>query len=297
MTWLKLAAMLAAALSGGFLFLSFVEPAPRLAPHRAPLWVRIRGAAAGLWQRLEAWLELACLPMEPALFTLLAGSALLLVSLALTTALGWQSGLAFFTVALWLLRFALMRRISSRGRYLAAELPIFLRLVAGRLRTGFSLLQSLEIAAHEGPQRLGAEMQRLIGEVNMGTSLEVALERLRARLQHPDIDLAVTAMLISREVGGNLSESMATLADTMHQRGRLRRQIRVLTAQPRLSGVIVALLPFFVLAVMTAINPEFTLVLVRTKLGWVVMGVALLSQAVGIWLIRRIIKVGEDLLT
>lgn len=286
----------AAMLAVTFFALSVLEPA------RIPGRVQSAARPAGLewlaakrWA-LEAWLMQAALPMSPGQFVALAGAFLLVFLVLITMLFNWQAGVALTVVLAWCIRRVVQVRIAARGRYVAEELPAFLRLVIGRLRTGFSLLQSLEMASKEGPMLLGLEMQRAVAEVNMGTPLEAALERLAGRLKHPDIDLVVTTLLIGREIGGNLSETLAALAETVAQRGRLRRQIHVLTAQPRLSGIIVGLLPFILLAIITVIKPDFTMVLVTRPIGWMITAIGLIMQLLGILFIRRILRSGEELL-
>ncbi len=280
-----------------FLVLGLLEPvgvSHRVGTRPHP---RARIILTQRWARLEAWLTQACLPLPPAQFALMAAAGLAALLILGTLWLNWQTGLVIALLGLLLLRVWVVRRIHTRGRYVAEELPPFLRLVVGRLRTGFSLLQALEAASVEGPPLLAAEMQRVIQEVNMGATLEDSLGRMAARLGHEDIDLVVTTMLIGREIGGNLTRTLEALADTVTQRSRLRRQVRVLTAQPRLSGIILALLPFILLAIITVINPAFTGILLRHPMGWLVIGIGVVSQGIGVLIIRRILRAGEDLLT
>lgn len=293
MTVLILLCTIAGAL---FLALAVLEPVERAGRLGAPAagppgplrWLRSKHG------QLEAWMTQANLPVS---VLYLAAALLAALMAAFTWLLVWQAALALTLLSGWVIRRLILFRISVRGRYVAEEIPAFLRVVTGRLRTGFSLLQALEMAVREGPPLLSAELTRVIQEVNMGASLETALERMATRLRHPDIDLVVTAMLIGKEIGGNLSETLAAMSETVAGRARLRQQVRVLTAQPRFSGVIVALLPFVILALMTAINPPFTLILFRTKIGWIVVLVGLLSQLIGILIIRRILRTGEELQT
>lgn len=221
-------------------------------------------------------------------------AALLWAALLPAAVAGSLLGLAAAEVAAGRLR--RVRPIRARRRYVAEELPACLHLLIGALRAGFGLLQALAVVAREGPPLLGAEVQQVIHEVNLGASLEGALERMAARLASADIDLFVTALLISREVGGNLSETLAHLQETIRARARLRRQLRVLTAQARLSGAIVALLPLFLALVLTLINPGYTGILFTTGPGRLLLGLSLVSQALGVWWIRRILRGAEELL-
>lgn len=294
-----IAAIMVAAFSTGTLLVMglLAESAPidRLAPlgaRQAP-----SGWLASKWNRWAAFVSQACLPVSPAAFTRASVAIVLGAGILGWLLMPWQIGVAISVLAAVGIRLYLQRRIRERGRYVAAELPAFLRLVIGRIRTGFSLLQALEMAAHEGPPQLAAEMQRAIAEVNLGTPLETALARVAERLRHEDIDLVMTALIIGREIGGNLSETLAALAETVASRAILRRQVRVLTAQPRFSGWIVGVLPFLILGLMTILNPKFTLIMVQTTTGLLILGLGLISEAVGILVIRRILRAGEELLS
>jgi tight adherence protein B len=283
------------ALTGLFLALSLFrqDPHPRLnEPDQ-------KGRPVGhtRWDRYEAWLVRANLPFSPHGFTLACLGLALGSGLLAWKLLDVAPGVLASGLTCWVIRVWVLRRIAARGRYVAEELPQYLRLMTGSLRTGFSLMQCFEIAIREGPPLIAAELQRVVQEVNMGASLEAALERMALRIGNDDVELMVTAMLISREVGGNLGETLSSLAETVQQRGRLRRQIRVLTAQSRISGLIVAILPFVLLATMFAVNREFTSILFRHPLGYLILATALVSEALGIWLIRKIIRSGEAMLS
>lgn len=286
--------MLFAGLTVAMLMLALVNAAPgRLLAARA----RLNSSLYSRWLRLEAWMTLACLPVDPATFAKTAATALAVVFLVTAPLLGFWIGASLAALGIGAMRWYLAARIANRAKYLAAELPAFLRLLASGLQSGFSLLQSFEMAAREGPPLIADEIRRVIQQVNFGAPLETALDEMAARLKHQDIDLVVTAIGISREVGGNLSETLSTLAGTIIQRGRLRRHVRVLTAQGRLSGWILSLLPVGLYVILSVINPEYTLKLVASPFGWAVIAVALVMEALGVLFVWRILRAGEDLLT
>lgn len=284
-----------AALCGACLALAFALRRERLRRLGQPL--RLQAVWRHLWQRWEAWLAPAYLPVSATQSAALGGAALLLLGLLAWRRWGFLAFLAMLCTAGWLLPWFRRRRIAARGRRVAAELPAFLRLVIAAVRSGFSLLQALTMAAREGPPLLAQEMQRVIYEVNVGAPLATALEHLAGRLGDDDIDFFVAAVLLSREAGGNLSETLRSLLRTVEARLRLRRSIRVLTAQARLSGTIVALLPFFMVLIISLINPEYTRVLFVTPMGWLLLAISLVMEGIGVWLIRRMIRAGEDLLS
>lgn len=247
--------------------------------------------------RWNAWLALACLPIVPIRFTRLIALLILVLFLSIGLVVNWMAALTTTFLVGWGIRITLVRRITARGRYVAAELPSFLRIVTSSLRSGFSLLQALQLAGREGPPLIGAEVRRVIYETNMGASVDVALERMADRLNHDEIDLFVAATVISREVGGNLAEALLSLQGTILERMKLQRQIRVLTAQARLSGMVVAVLPFSILGIISFINPGYTAILFEDPIGWLIIGISVISLGLGVWFIRRIIASGEEMLS
>ena len=128
--------------------------------------------------------------------------------------------------------------------------------MASSLRAGHSFLQSLDTVAKEIAQPAAAEFQRVVAEIRLGRPAEDALEALAERVGSPDFKWAVLAVNIQREVGGNLAEILDTVADTLRERAMLRRQIKVLTAEGRLSAWVLGLLPFGIALYMFAVNPR-----------------------------------------
>ena len=125
------------------------------------------------------------------------------------------------------------------------------------LRAGHSFLQSLDTVAKEIAHPAAAEFQRVVAEIRLGRPVEDALESLAERVGSPDFKWAVLAVNIQREVGGNLAEILDTVADTLRERAMLRRQIKVLTAEGRLSAWVLGLLPFGIALYMYAVNPDY----------------------------------------
>ncbi len=133
-----------------------------------------------------------------------------------------------------------------------------LNLLTNGLRAGFSVLQAIESVASEMPPPTSEEFRRVVQEVQIGLSLEEALQHLLERVPSEDMEFVVTAMKIQREVGGSLAEILDTISFTIRERIRIKGEIRTLTAQARISGAVLALAPILLFLVINAIAPDYT---------------------------------------
>jgi tight adherence protein B len=165
------------------------------------------------------------------------------------------------------------------------QLPDILLLMAGSLRAGWGLQQSIDLVVQQAAEPAVAEFARVQAEVRLGLPLDKALSRVAERLDSTDFRWTASAIGIQREVGGNLSEVLETLAATMRERAMLFREVKALTAEGRFSAVILELLPFFIAAALYFINPGYVGLLLNTQLGLMVLGGAAILLIVGIiWL-------------
>lgn len=135
------------------------------------------------------------------------------------------------------------------------------------------------------------EFAKLQKEISLGVNTETALENMAGRVGSDDLELMVTAVLIQRQIGGNLAEILDNISETIRQRIRAKGEIRALTAQGRMSGWIIALLPFFLAVVISMISPEHIRTLITNPLGIFMIITALLMELLGIVFIRKIINV------
>jgi len=138
---------------------------------------------------------------------------------------------------------------------------------------------------------VSTELGVAIHEMNVGSSVEEALLALNERTDSYDLDLVITAILVQRSVGGNLSEILDTVATTMRERVRIRGEVKTLTAQQRMTGVIIGLLPVAVGGMFMLISPEYMTVLFTENLGKIMLGIAVVLEAVGLIIIRRILAI------
>jgi tight adherence protein B len=128
-------------------------------------------------------------------------------------------------------------------------------------------------------------------EMNWGTPTEEALLNMAARVNSEDLELVVTAVLIQRQVGGNLAEVLDNIATTIRERVRIKGEIKTLTAQGRISGLIIGLLPILLTAVIYFLNPAYIKPLFASKTGLTMVSFAVLAQILGLGLIKKIVQI------
>jgi tight adherence protein B len=235
---------------------------------------------AGIALRPHEWtlIRLAIGVVVVGLLSLLPGSPLL--SILLGAALTWLATRTYVRA-----------KAARRLRAFADQLPDALHLVAGSLRSGFSIAQSLERLAQQQVQPLGAEMARAVAQTRLGVSHEEALESVAERMRCRDLHWVVLAIQIQREVGGNLAQVIETTVETMRERTRLRRHVRALSAEGRFSAYIIIAMPFVAIAALTLMRPEYLRPLFGTPAGMAMLVLAGVMITVGWLWIRQVIKV------
>lgn len=182
-------------------------------------------------------------------------------------------------------------RIRRRRKKFTNQLGDMLTMVANALRAGFSFMQAFELISREMDAPMGREVQLVVNEVNLGNTLESALDNMQRRVASPDFELVVTAVLIQRQVGGDLASILDTISETIAERVRMRRETQTLTAQGRLSGWVLVLIPFALGGFLSVVNPGYLQPLFDTELGRMCMIGAIVSELIGILVIRRIVDI------
>ncbi len=220
---------------------------------------------------------------------LIASSSLFLavymISLNTRIALACALCLPFF---LWLL---LLSIINKRRAAFTEQLSDCLTTVANALRAGYSFQQAVDVVAKEMEPPISVEFARVSYDVSMGINLDVALEQMARRVESSDFDLVVTAVLIQRDIGGNLAQILDSISDTIIERIRMKREINALTAQGRLSALVLVLLPFFVASFMYFFNHDQFMILFDEPIGQIALGVSLIMDLVGVFVIKKIIDI------
>ncbi len=250
--------------------------------------IALRRPRRGALSTLVRMLQRAGIEMQPGQFLIItAVLAALLGGVGSTVAgsVGVSGGVAA-GVALPL--FWVKRRSGARRQKINAQLNELLQVTAGGLTAGQSFLQALSSAAEKLGEPLGSELRRMLNEVELGSTLEDALARLRERTQDDDLDLTIDAILIQRRVGGNLAEVLTNISLTIRERIRMRGQVRALTGQARLSGWLLSLLPLGLGSVLFLMNPEYMSVMHSTSIGRALVAGGLTAEFIGFLLMRKI---------
>lgn len=248
--------------------------------------------ARGFSERLDAELEAAGVRVRSGEFVVLSVAAAL-VGVVLGAALLRHPLLALLIGAVSGAAPSISLRVAmnKRSEKLREQLPDVLTIMASSLRAGHSFMQSLDTVAKEIPQPAATEFQRVVAEIRLGRSTDDALEALATRVGSDDFKWAVLAVNIQREVGGNLAEILDNVADTLRERATMRRQVRVLTAEGRLSAWVLAILPMAIAAYMFIVNPKYIGVLFTDRRGIIMLGIALLLLVSGILWMRKIVDI------
>lgn len=238
-------------------------------------------------------LEAAGVPLRPAewllihigvavglafLFTLLSGFNLLATLIGLI--IGLLVPYAYLAI-----------KDERRKAKFAAQLPGTLQLLAGSLAAGYSLPQAIDTVVRESDGPMATELNRAIVEARLGVPIEDALETVARRMNSVDFSWVVMAIRIQREVGGNLAEVLTSVAATMRERERLRRQVEVLSAEGRLSAVILGLLPVLFIVYLVIARPDYLRTLYTTPLGLVMIVVGVVLLIGGSFWLRKVVKV------
>jgi tight adherence protein B len=242
---------------------------------------------------LEHRILKAGLPLKGGEFLVLCGGSALLMAMMLILVGGGRpvAGMIGAVVGFTLPFLFLNIKTAKRRKTFNSQLGDALILIANSLRTGYSFMQAANMVAQEMRPPISTEFARTVKEMNLGITMENALENLAKRIDLEDLDLVLTAVLIQRQVGGNLSEVLDNISKTIRERVRIRSEIRTMTAQGRISGLIVSLLPVALGLIIYAMNPEYIKVLFVQPVGRLMLGVALAGQVIGILVIRRIVDI------
>jgi len=246
----------------------------------------------GVLQMIETALEQANLPIRPGEAIVGAFGLAIVAGIvvgALTQAI--LGAIVAAVVVLLLAAFAVNHVAARERKRFESQLPDTLNLIATSLRAGYSLLQAVEAVGAEAPEPTSREFGRAISEIRLGKGVSEALGDIAERMESRDFEWAVLAINIQREVGGNLAEVLQTTAETMLQRNRLRREMKALTAEGRISAIVLGALPFFLFAVIWIVNPDYIQPLISTTVGLASLGGSIVLILIGIVWLQKIVKV------
>lgn len=194
--------------------------------------------------------------------------------------------IGFFAPTAWL-----RSRERKRQRLFAEQLPEMLAMLISSLRAGFSLVQGLGNVAKEAPAPMSTEMRRVMQEVQLGLSINDALGNLAKRMVSEDLDMLVAILRIHSRIGGNLTNVLESLNNTIRERSRLQREIRVITSQQRYASYVLGLLPVILALILMSINPNYMMKLFQPGKILIIPIVALILNIAGFLVIQKIVDI------
>jgi len=186
----------------------------------------------------------------------------------------------------------IIKRLEAmRRQKFASQLVDGLMILSSSLKAGLSLLQSFEELAQEMPNPISQEFGLVIRQMQMGVSLEEAITKLKVRMRLDELDMVVTAMLVARETGGDLTQTFSRVIYTIQERNKLIGRVQALCVQANMQGIIMSLLPILFGIFVYKVNPGFFDVFLKDNLGRGLMIYAIISEMLGIIFIRKLSKV------
>jgi tight adherence protein B len=277
-------------------------PLARLDPSTGPPPSALAGAGAaagaavervltrgGRLARWSAALERAGIATALPDFVLLVGLSALGLGALGTLLGGVLLGLLLAVLTPFGARLLVSLRTSRRQAAFADQLDDSLQLMASSLRAGHSLLRAMDSVAQEAEEPTSAEFARIINETRVGRDLSDALDELAARMASDDFSWVAQAIAIHREVGGNLAEVLDAVGHTIRERNAIRRQVKALSAEGKLSAIVLMALPFGIGAFICLTNPGYLARFTTSALGWAMLGGAVLLLVVGgLWLKKMV---------
>lgn len=178
-----------------------------------------------------------------------------------------------------------------RFKRFMSHFPEALEMFARSLRAGHSFTGAIQLVAQEMPHPIGTEFSKVFEEQNLGIPLREALLGMSERIEALDVKFFVTAIMIQRETGGNLAEIIDKISYVIRERFRIEGQLKIFTAQARMSGIILSLLPVGIAVLIGMMNPEYLKPLWFEKTGRIMIAVAVVLQVLGVLAIRKIIRI------
>lgn len=270
-----------------------LSPRPELSEEEHPGERTVRRflRARGYQDPLQRRIENAGWPLRTSEFVFIHLVAVVVTALVLS-AVGLPLLLNVVLVVLVVMipLVVLDRKARKRRETFEAQVPDTLMMLANSLRAGQGFEQALHVVAAEGPDPTAHEFRRLLAQQRLGVSPEDTLRSLADRMESEAFDWVVMATIIQRQVGGNLAEVYERIADTLRERERLRREVRTLTAEGRLSAGILILLPFGVALFIAIVNMDYVSMLWTTRAGIIMLAGAIALMIVGIMWLTRLVR-------
>ncbi len=246
----------------------------------------------GILVKTENLLERAAVPLRVG--EAISGYAVIALLMAVIGLIVGESVIAmifFATLGLMVPPMVVKMRASRRRKKFMNQLPDTLQLLSSTLKAGYSFMQGVEAVAQEVEEPMAGELHRIVAETQLGRAPEESMDSSAERMDSNDFAWAVMAVRIQREVGGNLAELLLTVAETMTERERLRRDVASLTAEGKMSAIVLGLLPVLLGLVMWAMNREYIGLLFTDSFGKVLFVVSVISALAGFAWMKKMITI------
>lgn len=221
----------------------------------------------------------------------LTGLSLIVFVFGLVIGAGIVNALVFSIVTLLLVLMYVNIIIKRRRQAFNNQLGDALVMMANSMRSGFSFMQAVDMVANEMSAPISVEFAKLVGEMRLGIPTDEALSNISKRIGSKDFDLVIIAVIIHRQVGGNLAQILESISTTITDRIKMKREISTLTAQGKMSGWIVGALPFALTGILYIMNPNYLTPMVTDSIGQIAIGVGLVSQLLGVICINKIVDI------
>lgn len=245
-----------------------------------------------IFKRLINDLSMSGISIRPSEFlmiwlisALIPATILLLISQNVVVALG------VVIIGAFLPPFYVHTKHVKRVELFEEQLVDALGIICSSLKAGLTFQQALVSIATEMPNPIANEFSRVARELKLGISLEKSLTNLSEKIQSKNFMMIISAILIQRQTGGNLSEILNNIASTIKERFTLKSEIKVLTTTGRTSGIIVGMMPIFVLLLFMLINPDYVLIFFKSNLGITMLVTGVVMEFIGYLFIRKIVNV------
>lgn len=245
----------------------------------------------GKRKTLELALERAGIMLRPGEFLVFAGGIVFAALAIGTTIRNFLLGIALAGLTTMIIAVYVQNRQKKRVNAFADQLVETLQLMAGTLRAGYGLIQAVDTVAREAPSPTGDEFRRLVAEVRLGRDLNEALHALGERVGNEDFVWVIGAIEIQQEVGGDLAEVLDTVASTIRDRNQIKRHVRALSADGRMSATILIPLPFVVGFIIAGVAPDYIAELFTTVPGRVMVILGFILMGMGTYWMSKVVKV------
>ena len=241
---------------------------------------------------LDFKMQKAGIPLLGTEFLILLGISFLLTAVvAGLITRKWYIGIIMAVVVVMAEWIYVLLKTDRREAAFTNQMGDCLMMVANAMRAGFSFLQAMDLVSKEMEPPISDEFKHVMRDIGLGASVERALDDMDKRVGSPDFSLVVTAVLIQQQVGGDLAHILDTISDTIQDRIRMRREVRTLTAQGRMSGWVLAILPFGLGALISVMNPSYMEPLFTERIGQIAIGAAVVMVLIGFFVIQRIVDI------